>query len=72
MDQADTEVGRMIDPWWVAGLHFDNMLKKREQLVQVSFIPTTKSTVGPLRLYIRLQQPCFICQSQSQRPNHFF
>jgi len=56
-DEANTRVMRMTDPWWVAGMHFDKMLKKHEQLVQVSFICTTKSIVGPLRLRIWLQQP---------------
>jgi len=56
-DEANTRVMRMTDPWWVAGMHFDKMLKKHEQLVQVSFIRTTKSIVGPLPLPIWLQQP---------------
>lgn len=56
-DEANFKVSKMTDPWWVAGMHFDKMLKKHEQLVQVSFIRTTKSIVGPLPLPIWLQQP---------------
>ena len=48
MHEANFNTSRMTDPWWVAGLRFDKMLKKHEQLVQVSFIRTTKSIVGPL------------------------
>ena len=47
-DEANTKVNRMTDPWWVAGLRFDKMLEKHGQLVQVSFIRTTKSVFGPL------------------------
>ncbi|DBB09718.1 TPA: hypothetical protein ACH3X3_001356 [Trebouxia sp. C0006] len=33
-DEANFKVSKMTDPWWVAGMHFDKMLKKHEQLVQ--------------------------------------
>ncbi|KAL0037372.1 hypothetical protein WJX79_004411 [Trebouxia sp. C0005] len=32
--QDNTEVNRMIDPWWLADMHCNKMLIKREQLVQ--------------------------------------
>ena len=63
-DEANTRVMRMTDPWWVAGMHFDKMLKKHEQLVQVSFILTIKSIVDPLPMHI---SGCDNLGSQTQR-----